>query len=87
MVQGFSGDLEEFLKRGRALGGEKVNLGHMAFTVCPLQYVPITYIIWQGDDEIPASGNILFDETAVDWLCAEDLVVLAGIPVYAMLKM
>jgi hypothetical protein len=87
MVKGFADDLEHFLKCGQALGGKQVSVGHMAFTLYPFEYVPLTYVLWQGDDEVPPSGTILFDETAAQWLCAEDLVVLAGIPVYAMLKM
>jgi len=58
----------------------------MSFTVNALPYIPLTFVLWQGDGEVPPSGNILFDETAAKWLCAEDLVVLAGLPVYEMLS-
>ena len=86
MVKAFAGDLDLFLHLGRAMGGSKASPGHMSFTVSALPYIPLTFILWQGDDEVPASGNILFDETAAKWLCAEDLVVLAGLPVYEMLR-
>ena len=87
MVEAFQSDLDGFLQKGLLLGGKQVKLGHMAFTVNVLPYIPLTYILWQGDEEIPANGNILFDETAIEWLCAEDLVVIAGMPVYKMIKM
>jgi hypothetical protein len=87
MVKAFGNDLDTFWDRGRQLGGERVKLGHMAFTLRALPYIPLTYVIWEGDDEIPASGSILFDESAIEWLCAEDLVVLSGLPVYRMLSM
>ena len=86
MVKAFAGDLDLFLSKGKAMGGRKASPGHMSFTVSALPYIPLTFVLWQGDDEIPASGNILFDETAAEWLCAEDLVVLAGLPVYEMLR-
>ena len=86
MVKAFKDDLDLFLRIGQSIGGKKAALGHMSFTVNALPYIPLTYVIWQGDDEIPASGNILFDEIAAKWLCAEDLVVIAGLPVYEMLR-
>ena len=86
MVKAFSGDLELFLRAGETMGGRKASPGHMSFTLNALPYIPITFVLWQGDDEIPASGNILYDETAAEWFCAEDLVVLAGLPVYEMLR-
>ncbi|MDR3331807.1 MAG: DUF3786 domain-containing protein [Synergistaceae bacterium] len=86
MVGAFHDKLDDFLRMGISMGGEVKNLGHASFVIRALPFVPITYVIWQGDDEVPADGNILFDETAADWFCAEDLVVLAGIPVYNMLK-
>ena len=87
MVKAFSYDLDGFLKRGEMMGGWQIPMGHMAFTLKLLPYVPLTYVIWQGDDEVPASGNILYDETAPEWLCAEDLVVVASLPVYKMFGM
>ena len=47
MVKTFSHDLDGFLKRGENLGGKKVDLGHMAFTVNVLPFIPITFVIWQ----------------------------------------
>lgn len=87
MVEAFSSDLEGFLKRGEMMGGYKVPLGHMAFTLNLLPYIPLTYVIWEGDEEVPANGNILYDEHAPKWLCAEDLVVIASLPVYKMFGM
>ncbi len=87
MVKTFAGNLEGFLEMGMLMGGEKQNLGHVSFTLRPLPYVPVTFVIWQGDDELKDSGNILFDETVFDWFCAEDVVVLAAICVYKMIRM
>jgi hypothetical protein len=87
MVKTFQDAPEEFIRLGREMGGETQKLGSAAFTLRALPYVPLTCVIWQGDEEIPASGNILFDSTAPGWFCAEDLVVLAGMVVYRMLKL
>ncbi len=87
MVKAFQHRLDAFLECGLKLGGTKANLGDMSFTLQVLPYTPVTYVIWQGDEEMPASGNILFDESVIEWMNAEDLVYLASLPVYMMLKM
>jgi hypothetical protein len=86
MVSAFHNQLNDFTRIGHAMGGEAKKIGHASFTISALPLIPLTFVIWQGDDEVPASGNILFDETAGDWLCAEDLVVLAGLAVHKMLR-
>ena len=37
-------------------------------------------------DELDAGGNILFDETAIGWLPAEDLAVLASLGAYRLIS-
>lgn len=86
LVKTFSGDLDAFLAAGLKLGGEQAALGHRSVTLHPLPYLPITCVIWQGDDEMPANGNILFDESIIEWLCAEDIVALASLTAYAMIR-
>lgn len=86
MVKTFAEDLDAFRAIGKEMGGEETKLGHAAITLHPVPYAPLTLVLWQGDDEIPSSGNVLYDEGAIDWFCAEDLVVYASLPVYAMIK-
>jgi len=45
----------------------------------------MTFIIWEGDEEFPPDGNILFDQTAKTWFGAEDLSVIAGLAVYELI--
>lgn len=85
MVKTFANDLDAFMEIGAMLGGMPAELGDAAFTINVLPYLPVTHVLYEGDDEFPANGNILFDETAAEWLCAEDLVVIASLPVYAMI--
>ena len=87
MVKTFKDDLTGFAACGEIIGGRAASLGDASFTVDMLPYIPLTFVLWQGDDEVPSNGNILFDETAIEWLCPEDLVVLAGLPVYKMIGM
>lgn len=86
LVGTFAGNLDSFRAVGEKLGGESAPLGHAGITFYPLPYLPITCILWQGDDEMPASGNILFDEGIIDWYCAEDIVAVASLVVYEAIR-
>lgn len=58
------------------IGGEKVDFGDFALKFNPFPRVSLIYMVWNGDNEIPADGNILFDSSIKEYLSAEDIVVL-----------
>ena len=41
--------------------------------------IPVTFLFWDGDDEFPAQGNILFDASATDFIHVESVVTLASV--------
>jgi hypothetical protein len=49
-------------------------------------FVPVTYVIWQGDEEVADSGTILFDESITSYLPAEDIVLAASFGTYALME-
>jgi hypothetical protein len=69
----FGEALDEFEAKAEAINGHKVKLGELAFEFKIFPRVPVTYILWGGDEEIAASANILFDESASEHLHTEDL--------------
>ncbi len=73
VAQKFGSDLEGFEKRALELGGHKTTLGELSFEFKIFPRVPVTYILWAGDDEIPAAANILFDISAQEHMHTEDL--------------
>jgi len=85
MVRCFAARPEVLVRAALALGGRKEEMGHHSVALDALPRVPLTLVLWQGDDEVPAQGNILFDATAPTYLCTEDLVVLAAQTVYALM--
>jgi len=58
------------------LGGYKVGYGDVAVTINAFSYVPVTLVLWQGDDDFAPEGSILFDSTISDYLTTEDIHVL-----------
>ncbi|WP_088187479.1 DUF3786 domain-containing protein [Desulfosporosinus sp. FKA] len=75
----FFGDKPDKLKAVVShLGGYANSLGDVGVTIRAFPRVPVTLILWRGDDEFPASGNILFDSSASLMLPTEDYAVLAS---------
>ena len=67
---------EKLLEMSAELGGTRTDCGDVAVMVPAFSRVPITLVIWRGDEEFPPSANILFDSTILDYLSAEDINVL-----------
>ena len=65
----------------------KLELGDYSVKVSVLPLVPVALIIWEGDEEFPPDGNLLFDRTISEILSAEDIAALAGMVVYPMIGM
>ena len=59
----------------KLLGGVERSFGDASFEVEALKGIPLTYILW-GAEEFPAVANILYDESASNYLPTEDLAVL-----------
>ena len=71
----------------QAYNAESLDLGDYSVKVNALPTVPVALLIWEGDEEFPPDGNLLFDKTISNILSAEDIATLAGIVVYPMIGM
>ncbi len=58
------------------LGGHRADYGDVAVTINAFSRVPITIVLWQGDNELAPQGSIMFDATISDYLSTEDITVL-----------
>lgn len=82
MLKYFAESQDKFVEAASLVGGKKQVLGDTSVTVWAFPRVPITYVIWSGDDEFPASGNILFDASASGYLPTEDYAMLSGMVIH-----
>lgn len=76
LVDHFGGQTEKLSKVAKELGGKKADYGDVAVTIDAFKRVPITIVLWRGDEEFPPDGSILFDATVSDYLSIEDINVL-----------
>jgi len=86
LIKCFGKTPDRLITTGNALGGKTESLGDASVTINVLPYVPMTFIIWEGSEEFPPDGNILFDKSAKSWFAAEDLAVLAGAAVAELIR-
>ncbi len=64
------------LEAAEKLGGHNIDYGDTAVTISAFSRVPITIILWRGDEEFAPQGNVAFDATISDYLPTEDITVL-----------
>ncbi len=74
------------LKAGQALGGRHCEYGDASIEVYLLPRLPVTVIIWAGDEEFPSRASILFDRTAADQIALDALGAGVNLMVKALLK-
>jgi hypothetical protein len=75
---------EGFIDAALLLGGKLLGIGQASVEIAAFNLVPITYILWL-DDDFPASVNVLFDESANNYLNAEGLANLAELTTWRLL--
>jgi hypothetical protein len=86
LIDHFGRQPQRLIAAARELGGYKVDYGDAAVTIDAFKQVPITLVLWQGDEEFPPGGNILFDATVSDYLSTEDINVLCEIIAWSLVK-
>jgi hypothetical protein len=59
----YGSDFEGFYKRGEELGGQQMGYGDASLRIYPFPRVPVTMILWRGDEEFPARADMFFDTT------------------------
>jgi hypothetical protein len=60
----YGSDGAAFLARARELEGKPLEYGDASCELLPLPRIPVTLILWFGDEEFPPRADILFDSTA-----------------------
>jgi Domain of unknown function (DUF3786) len=86
LAQTFGAEPQGLLDCGYELGALPDELGDASITLKPLPRVPVTFVIWGGDDELPPQANILFDQSIVSYLPTEDIAVLSSMIVYRLIR-
>jgi len=87
LVEHFGRQPQRLVDTAKELGGHKADYGDVAVRLDAFKYLPLTFVLWRGDDEFPPEGSILFDATVSDYLSAEDINVLCEGIAWSLVKL
>jgi hypothetical protein len=82
----FTSRPEKLIEIALAFGGRKLSYGDASVEIKIFPKLPITIIVWKGDEEVPGSANVVFDDSAKSMLSAEEICVIASIVVSKLIK-
>jgi hypothetical protein len=85
LLMTFGSDPDFYLEVATAMGGAPQSLGDAAARFLAFPLVPITHVLWRGDEEFDPEASILFDTTIPGHLPTEDIAALAGASVYRLM--
>lgn len=86
LVDRFGPEPELLRAAAGIVGGLPAEYGDVAVTVPAFPHVPVTLVLWRGDEEFPPEGNILFDRSITDYLTTEDINVLCETIAWKIVK-
>ena len=86
LVRYFGGEPERLVELAKSLGGQRADYGDAAVTINGFKFVPVTLVLWRGDEEFPPRGNILFDSTIPEYLSTYDITVLCDAIVWRLVR-
>jgi hypothetical protein len=86
LVSVFGDNPAGLVAAGQRLRGKILQTGDAAVELAYFPCLPVTCILWQGDEEFPAEASVLFDETADRFFSAEDMAVAGQMAVLELLK-
>jgi hypothetical protein len=76
LVRKFGNSAKWFGEIGKRFGGEPRDVGNASFILHAFPFIPLQYVLWEGDEEFPPSVQLLFDASVGHYLSLEDIVVL-----------
>ncbi len=84
MAGTFGHNIAGFSEVCKSLGGVAVKAGDVAFDLAFMQGLTVRLIMWEGDEEFPASAQILFSDNFTSSFTAEDMAVVGDVLLNAM---
>jgi len=86
LLSAFGYNRDQFRSAGESLGAVAESFGDVSFTLNALPMIPLTFILWEGDQEFPPSLKVLFDPSIDTYLPLEDITVLSKLAAVRITK-
>lgn len=79
LARTFGKDISAFERACKALGGTRLSDGDVSYEIPFLDNLSVRLILWEPDDEFPASAQILFSDNFPLAFTAEDMAVVGDL--------
>jgi hypothetical protein len=86
LAQEFGDDPEALVRAGARLKGTIASKGSASVDLLLFPKIPVTVIVWQGDDDVPPACTLLFDRSIGDIFPTEDVAVAGTFLVEMLIK-
>jgi hypothetical protein len=86
LIQHFGSDPDALGRAAVALGGVQATMGDASYLFDALPHLPMSCVLWLGDDEQGPEANLLFDAVAPRYLHTEDLAALGRLLTFGLVK-
>jgi hypothetical protein len=86
LVKKFGRNPKDLIRAGEKFGAKVLDKGDASIELSVFPKLPITIIVHEGEEGIPAGANILYDRTAGDHMPLEDLAVIGEIVAYKLVN-
>jgi hypothetical protein len=86
LVKYFGEDPVRLLDAGKDIGGVPSDLGDTSIIIPAFSRVPVTIVIWKGDEEFPPEGSVVFDANIQDYLTTEDVTVVSEVITWKLVR-
>ena len=86
LVKNFGEDPDRLLDAGKDFGGVRSELGDVSIVIPAFNHVPVTIVLWKGDEEFPPEGSVMFDANIQDYLTTEDVTVLSEVITWNLVR-
>lgn len=87
LVNFFGKEPQKLIDVTASLGGRKAEYGDASVTLNAFPRVPVTLVLWRGDEEFAPDGNVMFDSTVSDYLTNDDIHALCEILAWKLVKL
>lgn len=84
VVKLFGSKLSDLVAAAKLLNGKILEHGDCSVEITALPGIPLTFILWTAEEELPPSAKVLFDESAGIFLNVEDLSWLSDLTVWRL---
>lgn len=75
----FHDHTEELAEAFQKMGGRKIAWSDVGYEFNAFECIPVRFLFWEGNEEFPSQGNLLFDASATDFIHGESIVSIAAV--------